>query len=148
MRIRRSSRLIITSPSSRVLLFHYSHKQGPLSGQDYWGTPGGGVEQGETIEDAGARELFEETGFVTSITDAPIEVRCNQITLPDGEHVLSEDSYFWIKTDSECITDRNWTPEERVVTIGFKWWLPLEIKRCSKDIFPNDLSSILLKIEI
>ena len=103
MRIRRSSRLIITSPSSRVLLFHYSHKQGPLSGQDYWGTPGGGVEQGETIEDAGARELFEETGFVTSITDAPIEVRCNQITLPDGEHVLSEDSYFWIKTDSECI---------------------------------------------
>ncbi|HQV68799.1 MAG TPA: NUDIX domain-containing protein [Thermoflexales bacterium] len=32
-----------------------------------WGAPGGGMEQGETPEQAAIREAFEETGFITQI---------------------------------------------------------------------------------
>src|SRR2546422_63599 len=43
---------------SRVLLIKRGHA--PLKGQ--WSLPGGGVELGETLEQAVAREVLEETG--------------------------------------------------------------------------------------
>lgn len=36
---------------------------------DYYETPGGGVEEGESLEDALARECFEETGYEIRILD-------------------------------------------------------------------------------
>jgi 8-oxo-dGTP diphosphatase len=63
MRRRRSTRLLIIEPAGRVLLFRFIFKKGALAGQDYWATPGGGVEEGETFEQAAIRELREETGI-------------------------------------------------------------------------------------
>jgi 8-oxo-dGTP pyrophosphatase MutT (NUDIX family) len=48
-----------------VLLFRFLHKEGALVGQDFWATTGGGVEEGETFEQAAIRELGEETGIRT-----------------------------------------------------------------------------------
>jgi 8-oxo-dGTP pyrophosphatase MutT (NUDIX family) len=63
MRSRPSARLLVVNPSGQVLLFRFVHKNGPLAGQDYWATPGGGVEDEETFEQAAIRELEEETGI-------------------------------------------------------------------------------------
>jgi NUDIX domain len=57
MRHRPSARLLILDGAGKILLFRFVHKKGALAGQDYWATPGGGVEEGETFEQAAIREL-------------------------------------------------------------------------------------------
>lgn len=47
----------------RVLLIKRGHA--PLKGQ--WNIPGGGVETGETLEQAVAREVLEETGLTVEV---------------------------------------------------------------------------------
>lgn len=63
MRRRLSARLLILDEAGRILLFRFVYKRGPLAGQDFWGTPGDGVEGDETLEQAALRELVEETGL-------------------------------------------------------------------------------------
>jgi 8-oxo-dGTP pyrophosphatase MutT (NUDIX family) len=53
-------RALVLDPADRVLLVKFVH---PVSGEHWWATPGGGVLDGESDEDALRRELLEEAGF-------------------------------------------------------------------------------------
>lgn len=51
-------RVILTDEQNRILMVRQSHE-----GKNIWMVPGGGVEEGETSREAGAREMLEETGL-------------------------------------------------------------------------------------
>lgn len=137
MRERKSARLLVINPEQRVLLFRFVHTQGALAGDDYWATPGGGLEAGESFEAAAIRELREETGIVIEAVDASIAERRFPLVLPSGEEVLSVERYFIVQVAQRALSNAEWTANECEVIADHRWWSAGELRTTSDIVWPE-----------
>jgi mutator protein MutT len=83
---------VVLNRDGLVLLARRAHE--PLKGE--WSLPGGGVEVGETLEAAVAREIFEETGL--SIVVGPVVEVLDRIERDDENRV----AYHFVIIDYLC----------------------------------------------
>jgi ADP-ribose pyrophosphatase YjhB (NUDIX family) len=58
--VRQGVRALLLDPDDRVLLVRFVN---PETAEEFWATPGGGLDSGEELEDGLRRELREETGL-------------------------------------------------------------------------------------
>lgn len=79
LRIREAARALIVDPDDRVLLVRFEFPAGTR-----WALPGGGLEPGETTEDALRRELVEEVGLLEPVIGPHIWTRLHVIPFIDG----------------------------------------------------------------
>jgi 8-oxo-dGTP diphosphatase len=144
-RRRSSARVLLLNPAGEVLLFHFEHHAGPLAGYAFWATPGGGLQPGETPEQAAERELLEETGLVCHDgVGAVLHEREFPMTMPDGERVLAQESYFAVVLQRDiCIDTGRWTPLERQVMNAHRWWSPKALDSTHELIAPRNLAHVL-----
>lgn len=145
MQQRPSSRLLVLDSDKNVLLFKFEHKSGPLAGQVFWATPGGGVDAGESFEEAALRELYEEVGIRADQSGPQIAQRTATFALPTGEMVEADERYFLFSADNNIvISGENWTDLERQVMAAHHWWSQAELRSAKEQIWPEDIIEMLI----
>ena len=143
MRRRLSARLLILDDAGRALLFRFVYSRGPLAGQDFGGTPGGGVEDGETLEQAALRELVEETGLRRQRVGPEVARREVALQLPDGEHVVQDERYFVVRVSDNVLSTDDWTDLEREVMVEHRWWSLNELSQTDATVWPEYLREMI-----
>ena len=133
--------MLLLDPDARVLLLSGVDPARP--GQPpIWFPVGGGVEPGETIEEAAIREVKEETGLVISGLGPVVMTRQVEFEF-DGDHYDQDETYFAVRTTVFVPDSKGWTETEQRVMVGPKWWSLDELRTTKEIIYPERLADLL-----
>jgi 8-oxo-dGTP pyrophosphatase MutT (NUDIX family) len=155
MRLRSSSRVILLDEEDRIFLLKFEDPM--IGGRPFifrpgypfnsvgWVTPGGGVEEGESHEQAACRELWEETG-ITIKDPGPCVAVCNPILDWAGEIVQAHDWYYLRRLAAPVVSLVNMNDSERAGYIDHRWWTTDELHSTDERIMPISLAQLMLRI--
>lgn len=138
--LRRASRLILLDGQQRVLLFRHARTKGKA----FWAPPGGGLETGETFEEAAWREGREELGL-TRFTLKRVWERVTDFVYID-RLVHQHEWFFLIEGELPTISSDEEKVHRQEGILEMRWWTTAEIESTSEPVFPEELASELRKL--
>ncbi|HJW40041.1 MAG TPA: NUDIX domain-containing protein [Rhizomicrobium sp.] len=142
MRERPTVRVLLLSPSKRLLMFRYPNRSKSKIPPTCWATAGGGIDPGETIAQAAAREVLEETG-ISGVTLGPVVWHSEDLLhLPDRMILLAERFMIAHAPNEDVVTD-GWTEQERAEISAYHWWSLAEIRTTAEKLYPVGLARFL-----
>ncbi len=145
--VRKSSRAIVLNKQNQIFLFRYTFDF--FAEEDsIWITPGGGLDEGESFEEALKRELFEELGIELSGSDSTPQIyyRFPLYELKNGEIVQSEERFYLVYCDDVEFSYTGWTESENKRMTAGKWWSVEEIRESEEKFFSKDIIKLLERL--
>ena len=95
----------------------------------YWFTVGGGVEAGETVAQAGSRELREEVGIVLPAESLGEPVATNTIEFEwGGCPIIQHQTFFAVGVDTVEVSFANQEQLELETISDHGWWHPDDLE--------------------
>jgi 8-oxo-dGTP pyrophosphatase MutT (NUDIX family) len=143
-RKRRAARVFLIDGLGRVLLFRGGDPARPGAGT-WWFTPGGGLDDGETAEDAARREVREETGLVVGELGPVVLERRIQFDF-DGVTFDQDEVFFAVDVEGFEVDDRLWTDLERRSVFEHRWWTRAELTTTHETVYPEGIGRLLAKL--
>ncbi len=143
--VRPSARAIVIDPSFRTLMICGSDPNNPSRGR-FWWTPGGGVDAGESLEEACLRELWEELGLVVADVDAlgPVVMTRRSVFPMANVWYDSFESFFLVSVSA------GFTPEpqdleeiEEQAIRDIAWLAADQIRQMDEYVYPLNLPDFL-----
>ncbi|MFI5697482.1 NUDIX hydrolase [Kribbella sp. NPDC051586] len=132
-------KLILLDADDRVLLIH---AKDPKSQAECWYPVGGGVEPGESLQTAAAREAYEETGLVDLPAGTPVWRRDHRYEF-DGQAFDVHEEWLLHRVDHFAPAPAGLTAYESRTILGFRWWRAQELADTAETIFPPQLGQLL-----
>ena len=139
---RPASRVLLCDPEGRILLF-----RARFAGREFWITPGGGMNAGETPVTVALRELWEETGLRCE----PEALACvwtrSHLFEFRGQMIDQQECYYLLRCElGPAITHANWEEEERNDLLEHRWWSADEIEAPGEVFVPRRLGPLLREL--
>lgn len=144
---RRSARVLLLDGADRLLLFQLLHDPRRLELGHYWLTPGGGVDEGETLPEAASRELREETGLVVAPEDLGRTVAVTQGYADFGWAAgVFRDDFFVHRTEAHEVDTSGQETFESEQIVGHRWWTVDELAVTTEKVYPFGLAPLLREL--
>ena len=131
------ARILLLDRSDRLLLLQAVHA---ADGYTFWAAPGGGVEPGETFEDAARRELTEETGLDLAV-DRWVWTR-HHIYAWNGRPSNQYERFFVARTAETAIRPQK--QDNHVV--AHRWWTLSQLRSSGDDFAPQRMAALITDI--
>lgn len=139
MHIRNSARAVMINERGEMLLFKFAFHRRDGS-KTLWVTPGGGLEEGESFEEALRREIFEETGVMLDEIGPWIWTKEMRFE-GDGQPFLSHERYYLVMVAGYEPELDNMTDAEKGTLKDCKWWSAEELRQ-SADREPFSIAGL------
>lgn len=141
--VRQGVRALLLDPEDRVLLVRFVN---PETGEEFWATPGGGLDPGEVLEDGLRRELREETGLAEA--DIGPVVWTRRHVFPWAGRTLDQSERIAL-VRSPAFEPRPGLTPAQLVEEGvheLRWWTLDELARSDANFAPRRIVRFLRQL--
>jgi 8-oxo-dGTP pyrophosphatase MutT (NUDIX family) len=133
----------MVNPDSQILLFQDSDTGLPER-PTFWITPGGGIDDGETVEDAAIREVAEETGYQLDSGAISGPVARRDVVHGYSDKVVEQsETYFMARVPQFEVDTTGLTLDEQVSLQGHRWWSIDELQATDEIVWPVGLAELV-----